>query len=153
MIVLEKKENNKKAHITTEKSSSWRNALRLEQLFTHLAVFPMSAREALNCSIAQCLQINRKKMKIKLCIANFGCFAKILNAPYVWKAEESDSMNVFFFLSLQENVMISQKNNLSDYYKSLRNNVITLLEQSRRPNDPSNEMKQQERVEAFAPKL
>lgn len=62
-------------------------------------------------------------------------------------------MNVFFFLSLQENVMISQKNNLSDYYKSLRNNVITLLEQSRRPNDPSNEMKQQERVEAFAPKL
>lgn len=34
--------------------------------------------------------------------------------------------------------MISPKTNLSDYYKSLRNNVFTLLEQSRRP-DPSNE--------------
>lgn len=45
--------------------------------------------------------------------------------------------------------MISQKTNLSDYYKSLRNNVITILEQSRRPNDQSSGMKQQERVESF----
>lgn len=59
----------------------------------------------------------------------------------------------FFLLSLQENVMISQKTNLSDYYKSLRNNVITLLEQSRRPNDQSSGMKQQERVDSFLPKL
>lgn len=58
----------------------------------------------------------------------------------------------FFFLQ-QENVMISQKTNLSDYYESLRNNVITLLEQSRRPNDPSNEKKQQERVESVGTKL
>lgn len=49
--------------------------------------------------------------------------------------------------------MISQKTNLSDYYESLRNNVITLLEQSRRPNDPSNERKQQERVESVGTKL
>lgn len=49
--------------------------------------------------------------------------------------------------------MISQKTNLSDYYKSLRNNVITLLEQSRQPNDLSNEQKQQERVESYTSKL
>jgi hypothetical protein len=42
-----------------------------------------------------------------------------------------------FSFSLQENVMISPKTNLSDYYQSLRNNVFTLLEQSRRPTDPS----------------
>lgn len=49
--------------------------------------------------------------------------------------------------------MISPKTNLSDYYKSLRNNVITLLEQSRRPGDQSNGKKQQERVESYTPKL
>lgn len=59
----------------------------------------------------------------------------------------------FLFFSLQENVMISQKTNLSDYYKSLRNNVITLLEQSRRPADSSIERMQQERVDSFTPKL
>lgn len=53
----------------------------------------------------------------------------------------------------QQNVMISPKTNLSDYYKSLRNNVITLLEQSRRPGDQSNGKKQQERVESYTPKL
>lgn len=49
--------------------------------------------------------------------------------------------------------MISPKTNLSDYYQNLRNNVITLLGQSRRPNDQSIEMKQQERVESYTPKL
>lgn len=39
--------------------------------------------------------------------------------------------------------MISQKTNLSDYYKSLRNNVITLLERNR--HDPSHERTQQDK--------
>lgn len=41
---------------------------------------------------------------------------------------------LFFRLAiLQENVMISQKTNLSDYYyKSFRNNVINLIEQNHR---------------------
>lgn len=42
--------------------------------------------------------------------------------------------------------MISQKTNLSDYYESLRNNVISLLGQSRRPNAHPEEKKEQERV-------
>lgn len=68
--------------------------------------------------------------------------------------KENLLMATFFAsLSFQQNVMISPKTNLSDYYKSLRNNVITLLEQSRRPGDQSNGKKQQERVESYTPKL
>lgn len=55
------KENNKKAHITTGKSFWWRNALRLEQLFTHLAFFPISVWKASNCRIAQWLHLYRRR--------------------------------------------------------------------------------------------
>lgn len=64
-----------------------------------------------------------------------------------------DEIFPVFFFSFQQNVMITPKTNLSDYYESLRNNVITLLGQSRRPNDQSNGRKQQERVESYTPKL
>jgi hypothetical protein len=40
---------------------------------------------------------------------------------------------LFFCPSLQENLMISQKTNFNDYYKSLRNNVLTFLEHNRLP--------------------
>lgn len=88
------------------------------------------------------------------CFSNFGRFMAFHeHARREFKAKYWRKLSFFLFFLQQENVMISQKTNLSDYYESLRNNVITLLEQSRRPNDPSNERKQQERVESVGTKL
>lgn len=62
----------------------------------------------------------------------------------------------FISLSLQATPVSSPKtNNLNEYYKSLRNNVITLLEQSRLPNGSVTTAKKidQENIDVYLSKL
>lgn len=61
----------------------------------------------------------------------------------------------FMILSLQENPVISQRtNNLNEYYESLRNNVITLLEHVRiPPNSTPNEKLGHENFDSYLSKL
>lgn len=59
-----------------------------------------------------------------------------------------------FFL-FQETQVTSPRNNLNQYYESLRNNVITLLEQARHPNSnqPAPVEKSSEHFDNYLSKL
>ena len=55
---------------------------------------------------------------------------------------------------MQENPVISQRtNNLNEYYESLRNNVITLLESVRIPNSQPNDKMGHENFDSYLSKL
>lgn len=61
---------------------------------------------------------------------------------------------VFFSFSFQENQIISSRNtNLNEYYESLRNNVITLLEHVRIPNGGPPEKMGHENFDSYLSKL
>lgn len=103
----------------------------MEQLFAHLAFFFYFCREASNCRIAQWLHVYRRR-KVKLCndcTYILLCKLWVLFINMLYASGKLLKFSKFSFISLsQENVMISQKTNLNEYYKSLRSNVITLLE-------------------------
>ena len=80
--------------------------------------------------------------KNKFPITNFTSFFTIKN------------LTISISFSLQENPVISQRtNNLNEYYESLRNNVITLLESVRIPNSQPADKMGHENFDSYLSKL